>query len=697
MLLQTRLLCLLFSGFLLASTSLFAQEEFTPEQLDRKTERTLRDANKAFQNRNFLEAAALYEEVFSAYPNYFKVAYQLGRCNFYMRNLDTEIEWYNQAIAVDPDGNDTIYFDLGTALMKNGQYDEAKAQFERFLQRYSLEDDFAKQAKIRIQGCEFSLSQQNVDPAYRVTLVEGLNEAGTDFDPTPYFIKGDSFMIVTSHREGNRGKKKVYERLNEPFSDLWIAHMVNDTVFEEIENMGKKVNTKANDGSAIIAPDGLTMYYTICNRGRQRKKYGCSIFMSEFNPNAKTWGKYQLVEGINGEREVVVNSRGKTKKVPTYDADPTLTADGQTMYFVSDRDGGLGNTDIWYSTRVGNAWSTPVHCGDVVNTAFNEAAPTIGQDGTTLYYSTDGLPGFGGYDIFRAKGKQSAFEEPENLGLNLNSSFNDLGVVWLYQDSIGYIASNRPGGVGKFDIYRVQYIYRPPLEITIRGTIRDKDTREPVSFALAILYEITENEEVIPLDTFQTDQTGGYEFELEEEKRYKIVGNAPEYLANEEYVSTVDADDNVTPEQLAEDGSKYIVDIDQDIDILLKAIKIDQPIVLQNVYFDFDSSNVRSDAVPALERLMKIMRDNPNITIQMGAHTDTNGTENYNKALSNRRAKSVMNYLQENGINADRLSWFGFGETEPLIYPELSDTDEQANRRVEFRIKSINYEPSEEE
>lgn len=689
------------------------------QSLDTGDDPRLEEADAAFKAHRFYKAAELYEEYFNENNTDYLVAYRIGRTYYYMRDSENEIKWYKEARAISNDGNDTLLFDLASALMRNGQYSDAKAMFELFQSRYEKEDEFSKQAVVRKEGCQFALDKANDLPDYAVKLVEGLNEEGTDFAPSPYTVKGDSFMIWTTHRwpdekkkakaqkKMNKGKtpKGLYYRIYEPYSDLWISKMTSDSTFESQERMSKKVNTKSNDGNAVVAPDGLTMYYTICGKGKYEKKYGCSIYMSEFNDDAKAWGKYQLVEGINGEQQVVTNTRGKTKTVPTYDSQPTLSADGNTMYFVSTRDGGQGGSDIWYSSKLGNAWATPKNAGSEVNTPFNEITPNLGADGNALYFASDGHPGYGGFDIFRAKGKGSAFETPENLGKALNSSHNEHGIVWLYQDSIGYIASDRPeSGLGKYDIYRVNFIYRPPVEITIHGTIRDRDSKEPIAFATAILFEYAVDESnpqdtlLIPVDTFQTDQTAEYEFVLENNKLYKIIGNAPEYLANEVFVSTMNFDKPEMQEKYnAEVGMEIIYDLKQDIDIYLEAITIDAPIVLQNVYFDFDSSNIRMDAQSTLNTLADVLKKNPNITIQMGAHTDSNGSEPYNKALSERRAKSVVGYLTENGISDARLSWFGFGETQPLIYPELSDSDEQANRRVEFRIKSIDYEEEAED
>jgi len=204
--------------------------------------------------------------------------------------------------------------------------------------------------------------------------------------------------------------------------------------------------------------------------------------------------------------------------------------------------------------------------------------------------------------------------------------------------------------------------------------VRDAATKLPIPFATVTLYEM-KGGQLIPLDTFNTDQSAQYRFALQPGKDYKLIGNAPEYLANEVQVSTRDATKSM--------------DLEADIDIYLDRIEIARPIVLQNIYFDFDKYDIRADAVPELDRLAVLLERNPTLRILIGAHTDTNGSEAYNIKLSNNRAKAVVNYLKQKGIDPKRLTWIGYGESQPLIYPELSDADEQANRRAEFRIMSI--------
>jgi len=649
-----------------------------------KVKKLLAQADKEYYYfRNPEGAAALYKQVLQEDPKNQYAAYRLARCYWYTNETGLAVEQYQKAIEINADANDTIYLDLGIAQKKLGRYEEAKVSFQEFLKRHKTQDILRKQAEIELEGCALAQRLLAQQPDYELVVL-GINSPASDYAPTLFVVKTDSFLIFTSHRVGAQGKAR-YPEYGEPmYSDLWVVQVKNDTVFTgktgKPQNLGKKTNTPANDGSAVIAPDGLTMYYTICGEGQYRKKWGCAIYQSTFDPQKKEWGPFEKIEALTGKREVVTNTKGKKKLVPTYDAQPTLSPDGNIMYFISDRDGGLGGTDIWYAQKVGKEWSAPVHAGKIINTPFNEIYPHVGRDGKTLYFASDGHPGMGGYDIFRSEGRLASWSPPQNLGSPINSSYDDFSLFWVKQDTAGYLASNRPGGKGRDDIYFVKRILRPIIELAVHGTVRDASTKLPIPFATVTLYEM-KGGQLIPLDTFNTDQSAQYRFSLQPGKDYKLIGNAPEYLANEVTVSTRDATRSM--------------DLEADIDIYLDRIEIARPIVLQNIYFDFDKYDIRPDAAIELDRLVVLLERNPMLRIIIGAHTDTNGSEAYNIRLSNNRAKAVVDYLKQKGIDPKRLTWIGYGESQPLIYPELSDADEQANRRAEFRILSIDLAKAE--
>jgi peptidoglycan-associated lipoprotein len=707
-------------ALLLTPFGLLGQEEGSAEVKGKKSKkekrlseedikRLIKQGDKRFQNREMVKATQLYRQAFDANSNNFSLAYRIGRCMWYRGEPDSAKEYYEHALQVDPNGNDTLYYDLGIALRKLGLYDESKVALKEFIRRSDekgIKDEFYTDAKNEIEACDIALELMKKDPEYAVQNIsfnsflpeqekERLNDINLkdrDFNPVFWPTKADSFLIFTTHRPKNRGCK-TYPFTGEKFSDLWYAKMETDSTFGKLENMGKKVNTRANDGAACLDPSGLVMYYSICGGGKIRKYYGCSIYMSEYNEETKKWSKGRKVEGVNGTTTAVINSRGKTKKVPTYDTQPCLSPDGNVMYFVSKREGGQGGHDIWYSQKSGSGWSEPKNAGPVINTEFDELFPSIGADGKTIYFSSDGHKvSYGALDIYKAEGQLDTWTEPQNLGYPLNTSFDDYSLFWMIQDSIGFLASDRKndkGSQGKIpsygqdDIWRIKKLPKcQDVKLTAHGRIRDRDSKQVIPFATVTLYKVLADKKIQPIDTFKTSQNGYYEFALEINADYKLVGNAPEYLANEVFVSTKDL-------PRCKDA-----ELEADIDIFLEGIEIDKPIVLQNIYYDFDKADLRPESIAELEKLLKLLNDNPTIVIQIGSHTDTNGTERYNIKLSDRRAKSVVDFLRQKGIPKERLFSFGFGESDPMIYPELSDADEQANRRTEFRIKSMDYTPS---
>jgi len=648
-------------------------------------EKTLRKADEAFQVYNTVEAEELYKEVLEADPDNFRAAYQLGRVNSYLRDYREALRWFRKSAEIDPNRNDTVYLQIGLAYKRLNNYRKARESFEEFMQRHKVQDEYYKRAELELEGCNLAEAALASEPEFRVIPVS-FNSSSSDRFPTYLDQRQeDVFLAFASYRPlpGKGGKQDMVTGESKD-SDLYYVVMENDSIFGEVERFPasgwftKRINTKRNDGPATFTGDGLTMYFSICNS--KKNKNGCSIFESKYDPVAKRWGKPTFIESLAGEKEIIVNSRGKTKKVPTDDRQPFVTKDGRTMFFVSDRGPGEGGFDIWFSRKLGSAWSTPENLGSTVNTPFDEASPYVNDAGDKLYFASEGLAGFGGFDLYESEGTIGSFAEPVNMGYPINSSYNDYGAIWINDDTLAYFTSDRPGGMGRDDIYRAAFIKvdLDALDVAVKGVIRDKQTKEPIEFATAILYEYLDDNSIVALDTFNTDQSARYEFPLKVEKRYKVLGNAPEYLANEEEVTTV--------------GIRKNTELVRNIDIELEPIIIDSAIVLQNIYYDFDEYYLRPDAMPELTKLITLLNQNPNIMIQMGSHTDSNGTLVYNKVLSNNRAMAVVKFLAENGIDPSRLSWFGYGETDPLIFPEMSDTDEQANRRTEFRITSIEFD-----
>jgi outer membrane protein OmpA-like peptidoglycan-associated protein/tetratricopeptide (TPR) repeat protein len=634
-------------------------------------------ADEYFSEQNYVEAENLYKEILNNEPNNFEVSYRVGRINSILNDYQEALRFYRKAIDINPTRNDTIYYYIGVTYKTLGNFRQAKTSFNEFKRRHKKQDDYYKEADREIIGCDFAEAEASREPDFRV------NEAtfnSPHWDYFPAYLdqrQDDKFLVFASHRpvKKKRRKSRYSTALGQPApADLYLVVMEDDSTFgADVYNMGKPLNSKKElEGASSFTQDGLTIFYTITSE----KTGSANIFSSRYDPFKKRWSKPAEVAGINGTREEVISGRGKTRLVPTTDIHPYITKDSRTLFFASDRDGGYGGMDIWFSRRVGNGWSEPINAGPQINTAFNEITPFMNDAGTRLYFASSGHIGLGGYDLFYSEGDVGNWRAPINLGSPMNSTYDDLAGIFSADDSSVVFTSNRIGGSGGYDIYTARAIYRPepPVEVTLQGKIRDSGTKLPIGFATAILFEETDAGLVV-LDTFKTDQSARYQFPLEPSKNYRVLGNAPEYFANEVSISTPDT----------------TVELERNIDIELDPIDIRKVVILDNIYYDFDEYYLREDAVLELNGLVKLLTDNPNIAIELRSHTDSNGGNRYNIKLSENRAKAAVRFLVDSGIQPARINWVGRGEEELLINPEVTPEDEQINRRTEFKVISIYY------
>jgi peptidoglycan-associated lipoprotein len=661
-----------FTFLIFAIAPLQAQNERS--EFKGSPEKILQLANDLYRAQRFAKAKEAYVEVLKDDPSNYLATVRVAKCSYFIQEYDDAARYFESAIDIDKNANDTVFFELGITYRVLDRHNDALQQFKEFLKRWKEKDDYLSRCKLEMEGCKYVEEQRKLDPKWRTNCLDINTAMGDNFPSIMERGEEEKYLVITTSRSEAKNNE-IFEAYNEGYSDLYQIKIEDDTTFGPAENMGKKINKKYNDGNSTFTEDGMTMYYSVCNQGKLG--YGCSIYEVKYDSRSSKWGKPKIVEGLKGTKEVVVDSRGKVKKVATYDVHPQLSADGNTMYFVSDREGGKGRLDIWYSTFQGDSWSEPQNAGERVNTAFDDISPDISQDGNTLYYASNGRVGFGGFDLYKSTGGMGSWSDAENMGAPINSTYDDLAGVWSKDDSSAYFTSNRPGCTGRDDIYWAKKVGQPPCEFAVHGLVLDKKTKQPVPFATVILYEFDIAGDLIPLDTAKADQSAAYNFELECNKKYKVVANAREYLANEEEFETKTTD----PKN----------DIEINISIQLERIELETPITMPNIYYDFDKWDLRPSSIDELTKLNGLLSKNPHIAIQIGSHTDTNGSEDYNKKLSEKRAESAVRYLMEQGIEGGRLKWYGYGESEPDVYPEMSDEDEQKNRRTEFRIQCMDY------
>jgi outer membrane protein OmpA-like peptidoglycan-associated protein len=357
---------------------------------------------------------------------------------------------------------------------------------------------------------------------------------------------------------------------------------------------------------------------------------------------------------------------------------PAISTDGKTMYFVSDMPGGFGGSDLYVTTLNNGEWSQPKNLGATVNTAGNECFPSIAPNGK-LYFSSNGLKGLGGLDVFASEIKGTEVGSPMNLNYPLNTKADDFGVLWNADMKSGYVSSNRV----KAD--KIYTFVMNPYDVMAEGTITNKDDGKPLAGATVIFRNITSN----AVDSVNTDSDGKYTFKLTADCEYVFEVRKSDYFTvTKDGIDTKNVNENKT---LTNDFTlqKIVVEVPYSLDNDVNGKKI---------FFDLDKWNIRKDMQVNLDNLAKLLKDNPTIMIELAAHTDSRADNKYNQKLSERRAKSTYEYLVKKGINKKRMKYVGYGETKLANKcsdgVECTEEEHQQNRRTEFTVLKETFDPA---
>ncbi|EPR72467.1 Outer membrane lipoprotein omp16 precursor [Winogradskyella psychrotolerans RS-3] len=468
----------------------------------------------------------------------------------------------------------------------------------------------------------------------------------------------DGKLYITSGRNDSR---KTYGWNDQPFLDIYTITKNTDDTYQEAELVNNKINTKYHEGLVSFSPDGKTMYFSresFYEKDFQKDSLSNRKFSQVYLFKATKLGKdWDTVEALafNSENYSVKN--------------PAVSADGKTLYFASNMPGGFGDFDIYKAAinddgTVGEA----ENLGQKVNTEGQEMFPYISSN-NTLYFSSTGHLGLGGLDVFYTKEIDGKMAPIRNLGIPINSNGDDFAFTIDEESDEGFVSSNRDGGKGSDDVYTFKKL-QPLCDVLITTTVLDDKTREPLSGASVSLFDAEGNKVV----SKTTNAEGVVEFivECEQDTELEVV---------------IDGFDSKKVQVKGTNEEENNVQISLDpIEKLIAAETID----LAPIFFDFDQSNITAQAAFELDKLVQIMTKYPNMVIKATSHTDNRGTDSYNNALSERRAKTTVQYVISKGIDASRISGEGKGETEPKVDCSTGCTQEQhsENRRSEFIIVS---------
>lgn len=632
----------------------------------------LSTANEQLERGEYYDASRTYRKVYNKLTRREdrdlrgQVAFKLATCYRRMNMAESAAAAYQNAIRYNyPDS--TAYYFLGRSLQASGKYQPAIQAYRTFLE-YQPDSRLAREG---IDGCNMALASKQQKPSrYVVKNARLFNSRRADFAPM-YLDKQLDQLYFTSTNEKVSGTKKS-EITGMKKGDIYFVKKDEQGAWTRPEPAGGELNTEFDEGITSFSPDGQTMYLTRANRS-ETANTSVEIYTSRRSDAA--WSAAQKFE-ITADTISAVGH-------------PAVSPDGKWLYFSSDMPGGYGGKDIW-RINIDQRKGSLENLGPEINTEGDEMFPYLRAD-STLYFSSDGHPGFGGLDIFKAWLNSTGDRwNVESMGIPINSAGDDFGITFGNGEN-GYFSSNRGDRRGYDHIYSFEL---PDLKITISGWVLDRD-EEPVAGAIIrIVGDDGSNQKEVARDD------GSFRFNLQRGVKYVMKAGAPGYLNQKQEFET----------DLAEEDADYAVDF-----ILASITK---PQVVENIFYDFDKATLRPESKEALDEMVQMLRDNPNVTIEMSAHTDRVGTAEYNDALSERRAKSVVDYLIAAGIAPERLTWQGYGESRPKTvtkrinreYPQfpegtlldetfiatLSDDDraaaDQINRRTEFQVISTDYD-----
>jgi outer membrane protein OmpA-like peptidoglycan-associated protein len=631
-------------------------------------------AVKAFKNGKYQTAIELFQKQLTGA--------HAGRANYFiaesyrLSNRIQESEAFYEKAGGRGIDKDSVLFYHAEALKSNGKYDAARTQLEELVAN-AAEEKMKQRAQTSINNLAYLDRLNSKTSYYRIKNLELLNTPSAEYSPV--FLNNELFFT------SSRGNTKIYEATGTPFTDIYkVASRGANVDVATLAALPQGINTEnINDGCITFSPDGKTMVFAKGNSGKRKGGSDVDLYISRYRNNA--W---------NEPTPLNINDPD------AWDSSPAFSPDGRTLYFASNRRGrgrdrnkmGYGGTDIYTAQMDSRGrFSKVKNLGPDINTGGNELFPYVAED-MKLYFASDGHAGYGGLDIFvvkRASGKTVV----ENLAQPVNSNSDDFG-MFLFKADRGFFTSNRDGGKGDDDIYT--FINEDPdlkvVNYYLQGITYSSDSSGLTVLPNTRVSIIDENGEV--MQDFVTGNDGRFLFRVYENEDYNMVGETDGYIVRRQLYTMKGK--GVDPKSLKE----LVTNITLDTILVLDKKAIDKTFVLENIYYDLDKANIRSDAAKELDKLVQLLTDNPDITkIELSSHTDSIAAVDYNHDLSQRRAESAVNYLIQSGISPDRLIAKGYGELKPIARNTNSDGSDnpagrQRNRRTEFKILEVGAIPT---
>jgi len=633
----------------------------------------IKKADKKYEIGEYYRASTIYK---SAYPRVKAtkeerqkkayVAYRLGETYLLINENEKAERAFGNAVRYQYKDS-VVYLLYADVLRKNKNPKAAIENYNIYLQAHpsNLRAMNGKNSALEAQEWEKNPTR------YKVKKVTSLSSKKSERSPA--YPGGDSDIVYfTSSRENKETGRKNSKITGIRNNDIFVARRNSLGQWDNIEPVEGEMNTIDDEGSPSFSEDGKTMFFT-----RARFLKGESLGAETYS-SVRSGGKW-------GKEEKIKLSEDSTITF----AHPALSPDGKYLYFVSDLPGGYGGKDIWRSAKNGNTYGPPVNLGPTINTSGDEMFPYMRSD-STLYFSSNGHPGFGGLDIFRAKENEDGTWEVHNMMYPVNSNMDDFGITFEKGKEKGLFSSNRGERKGYDKIWEFEL---PEMEFVIEGKVISSSGELLADATVRIVGTDGTNVKI------QTKKDGTFKFPLKKGVDYVLLGNSRGFLNQKNGLSTVGLEDTKT------------------FPVTFNLASISKPVGLDNIFFEFGKATLTPQSSTALNKLITLLNDNPNITIEIGAHTDRVGSAEGNLQLSGKRAESVVEYLIKGGIEPDRLTAKGYGKSQPIVVdknlakkytflkednvldeefidklpPDQQKIADEINRRTEFRVLKTTY------
>ena len=656
---QMTKISLIFSFIILLSFTQFANQahaqrynqELTSKS--KKAKKAFKGAMTFFQEKRYDDALDYVNKALSYDPNFVEAYLLKGQMAQDQSDIDGALKCYRKAAEVNPDFYPKIYYKMAVLEQKEGYFTQALEDYKTYARRLDADPTLRKTIEHNVDVCDFAAKQMaNPVPFAPKNLGPNVN---SDFDEIVNTISVNDQTLVITQRKYKKSAE-TGRRISNITEDFMKSERMKSGKWGRLKPL-EGFNSEGNEGAMSISPDGRLRVYAACGR---KEGYGsCDLYYSELKSGRWTQPR-NMGDGVNTR---------------WWETNSTISSDGKTIYFVSNRRGGYGKSDIWKVTKQANGtWGMPENLGARINTPGMEMTPYIHPDGKTLYFASEGHIGMGGSDLFVSRmNEKGEWSEAVNLGYPINTKENEMGIIINAAGNLAYISADREEGYGGFDVYSFElYPEARPTAVTyMRGVVRDMVTKQP----LQANFELVNLETGKKIASSKSDALkGDFMIIIPTDSRLSLTVEKNGYLfySDNFYVKSGNYS-SIKP---------FLKNVD------LSPIKTGERIVLKNVFFDSRSYSLKSESTTELNKLYDLLKKNKNLRIEIGGHTDNIGDDDYNMKLSKDRARAVMDYLVKKGIDKSRLSAKGYGETHP-VGDNSTDEGRAQNRRTEIKVIGI--------